>query len=91
MASVDRHWVATISPAEAPPELDWLYPSLGAPNVLRALSLVPDQLRQLRPLQSAGYVPGEHLMDVTWSRGGLDRRQIELVAARTSQNNDCFY
>lgn len=90
-ARVDRHWVPTIRPDEAPPELDWLYGDEGAPNVLRALSAVPDQMRELRPLQAAGYVPGEHLMDVTWDRGGLDRRQIELVAAKTSAVSECFY
>lgn len=90
-ARVDRHWVPTIRPDEAVGELDWLYDGGGAPNVLRALSVVPDQLRQLRPLQAAGYVPGPHLMDVTWDRGGLDRRQIELVAAATSAVNECFY
>ena len=90
-ARVDRHWVPTIRPDAAPPELDWLYDGGGAPNVLRALTMVPDELRALRPLQAAGYVPGEHLMDVTWDRGGLDRRQIELLAARTSVVNECFY
>jgi hypothetical protein len=29
--------------------------------------------------------------DLTWSRGTLDRRQIEYVAARLSVLRECFY
>jgi hypothetical protein len=90
-AGVDRHWVPTIRPDDVPPELAGMYGEGGAPNVMRALSAVPDELRRLRPLQAAGYVPGEHMMDVTWDRGGLDRRQIELIAAATSAAHECFY
>ena len=38
------------------------------------------------------YLPTAALLgDLDWSRGTLDRRQIELVAALTSLHNECFY
>jgi hypothetical protein len=60
-------------------------------NVIRALSLVPDEVRALRDLSSAHYVTLEQLTDPTCGRGALDRRQIELVAARVSALRECFY
>lgn len=70
-----------------------LFPGPGrAPNVLRALSLVPDCVRQLRALSAAMYIPAEQLVDVAASPGRhLDRMQIELVAGRVSAVNECFY
>ncbi len=75
---VTSHWVPT-----AP---------LPGPNVSKALSAVPDVHRLRGELSDAQYVPGEMLLaDLDWSRGTIDRRQIELIAARTSIRNECFY
>ena len=89
--AVHHHWVPTVRPADAGPELAWLYGGRGAPNVIRALSAVPGSYREIVPLQHAGYLDPDHRFDIGWSRPGLDRRQVELVAAKTSQVNDCFY
>ena len=64
------------------------FPPRFVPNVIRALSLVPDAVRNLSDLLSAFY-----LRDVGDLQAGnsLDRRQIELVAARVSALNECFY
>ena len=37
------------------------------------------------------YLPLEEMLDVGAARDGLSRPQLELVAARTSALNDCFY
>lgn len=59
-------------------------------NVLKALSLVPDEQRQLRDLSEAHYLTPAQMMDLDAGRT-LDRRQIELVAGRVSALNECFY
>ncbi|HEU5301346.1 MAG TPA: alkylhydroperoxidase-related (seleno)protein [Acidimicrobiia bacterium] len=64
----------------------------GGPNVTKALSLVPAETSAVRRLAEAQYLPGDALMgDLAWSRGRLDRMQTELIAARTSALNECFY
>ncbi len=76
--SVSTHWVPTVGG--------------GGPNVVDALSAVPDALDLVQLLSAAQYVPPDALLgDLSWSRGTLDRGQIELVAAATSLVNECFY
>ena len=58
------------------------------PNVFRAMSLVPDAVRNLRDLLGAYYVKDVGNLRL---HNSLDRRQIELVAARVSSLNECFY
>jgi hypothetical protein len=59
-------------------------------NVIRALSLVPDAVRQLMDLSTAHYVPRDRLLDFTWERA-LSRAQMELIAGRVSALRGCFY
>ncbi len=93
-------------PATAQPEAAWvpMIPVQGATgaeadlwnprgwvgNVIRALSLVPDAVRQLMDLNTAHYVPRDRLMDFTWGRS-LSRAQMELIAGRVSALRGCFY
>ncbi len=60
------------------------------PNIMKALSLVPDEARALRRSSDAHYVPVERIPDPR-ARRVLDRMQMELVAARVSALNQCFY
>jgi hypothetical protein len=59
-------------------------------NVSRALSLVPRTNRTWRMLVNESYSRGPQMLALTWERA-LSRPQIELVAARVSQLNECFY
>ncbi len=69
-----------------------LYEKSGAPNVIRAMSLVPDCVRQMKLLSSVQYIPDNQITDLEADPGrALDRAQIELVAARVSSINECFY
>jgi hypothetical protein len=84
-------FVPMVAPEDAAgPEAD-LYPA-GAfvPNIVRALSLVPDEVRALRRSSDAHYVSIEQIPDPT-ARRTIDRMQMELVAARVSALNQCFY
>ncbi len=76
--AVRNHWVPT-----AP---------VKGPNVTKALSAVPADGETRQMLSGSQYVPdGALLGDLDWSRGTIDRRQIELIAAQTSLVNECFY
>ena len=84
-------WVPILVPEDlAPPEADLYGGRDGVPNIVRALSLVPDQVRALRRSSDGHYVPMEKLGDPSHGRD-LDRMQMELVAARVSALNECFY
>lgn len=77
-AEVSTHWVPTLN-------------TKGA-NVAKALSSVPVAASAWRVLSDAQYVPSQAVTgDLSWTRGALDRRQVELLAARTSLLNECFY
>jgi alkylhydroperoxidase family enzyme len=68
-----------------------LYPG-KAPNVLRAMSLVPDAVRRMQDLSSAQYIPLDQLANPSADPGrALSRAQIELIAGRVSALNECFY
>lgn len=61
------------------------------PPVVRALSSVPSSRSTHRALISSMYMDGQDMANMDWSRGTLDRRQIELLAARLSSLRECFY
>lgn len=84
-------WVPMVAPEDAAgPEAD-LYPEAAViPNIVRALSLVPSEVRALRRSSDAHYLPVAQIVDPTVRRT-LDRAQMELVAARVSALNQCFY
>lgn len=92
-AVVDVGWVPMILPANLTERENDIF--FGAPqmgHVIRALSLVPDAVRWLSNLSAVHYLPVPKVMDLS-SAGELtlSRMQTELVAARTSILNDCFY
>lgn len=69
-----------------------LWEGEGGGNVLRALSLVPDEVRMLRDLSAIYYLPIPVLAKPRANAGrALDRGQIELLAGRVSAVNECFY
>ena len=74
------------------PEAD-LWPPKRTGNVIRALSLAPDEVRTLNDLGGAHYIEHGLVRDPAAARAGgaLSRAQIELVAGRVSILNDCFY
>jgi len=79
--------------AEATPSTHWVptVPGRGA-NVGKALTSVPVAVEAWLRLSNAQYVPTDALLgDLQYSRGALDRMQVELLAARTSLLNECFY
>ena len=84
-------WVPTIPARAARGPEKGLYGGMPAGNVLKALSLVPDALRQLQELSAAHYLPLQEMMHLDTKLRALSRAQIELVAGRVSALNECFY
>ena len=83
--------ILPLAAAAAGPHAD-LYAGLPvAPNVLSAMSLVPDAVRQLQELSAVHYLPQAAFTDPHHVGRALERRQIELVAGRVSALNECFY
>jgi hypothetical protein len=85
-------WVPTIpSGAAAGADAD-LYADIPGrvPNVIRALSLVPDALRTLKDLGAAHYMTTAQMTDLTHGRS-ISRAQMELIAGRVSALRECFY
>lgn len=76
-ATVRDHWVPTVD--------------ISAPQVIRALSGVPEENRAMFILSDAQYIPIDEMGELTADRNSLTRMQVELVAARTSKLNECFY
>jgi hypothetical protein len=64
----------------------------GAANIVRAMSLVPDAVRDFKILGAVHYLPLEQIA-APGANGGraIDRSQMELIAGRVSSLNECFY
>jgi hypothetical protein len=84
-------WLPIVAPEDLrEPDLDLYGGAPMVPNIVRALSLVPAEVRALQRQSDAHYVPLGKLTDPRAGRA-LSRPQIELVAARVSALNQCFY
>jgi hypothetical protein len=60
-------------------------------NVIRALSLVPDEVRTLKDLSAAHYLRDDQVANPRAHMQHLARPQMELLAARVSALHECFY
>jgi hypothetical protein len=78
-ARVDGHWVPSLPPEHG-----------AVPNVRRALSLVPAEARAFEEMGAVMYLPLDDLMEFERDRA-ISRPQMELLAARVSALNQCFY
>ena len=90
-AAPEESWVPMI-PADANhgAEAD-LWPIGRTGNVIRAMSLVPDEVRTLGDLGAVHYLPNVEVRNPEARPAHLDRPQTELIAARVSALNQCFY
>ena len=92
-AVVEKAFVPTIPNGPAGGEMgEALYHGQPMPYILRALSLVPEELRAHVELEIAHYTRLDKLFDYDYQHHeGLTRPQVEVVAGRVSALNDCFY
>lgn len=90
-AGPDEAWVSLVPRENAgTPEAD-LWPSGALGNIIRAMSLVPDEVRTLRDLLPVHYVAFEKVREPNAGTDALTRPQMELVAAKVSVMNECFF
>jgi hypothetical protein len=90
-AILEDAWVPMIPIDRATGAEADLYGGTSVGNVIRAMSLVPDEVRTLHGLSAAHYLPMGQVRDPSASRGVLDRMQMELIAGRVSALRQCFY
>jgi hypothetical protein len=85
-------WVPMIDPRRVSPAERDLFPRgpLGAPYVVRALTLAPNEVRAWSALSAAQYLSFDRMTRLETGRA-LDRAQMELIAGRVSALNSCFY
>jgi hypothetical protein len=60
-------------------------------NIRRALSLVPEEAHAWFQLVETQYLPGKLMRDFANEYRAITHAQIELIAARVSVLNQCFY
>ncbi|MEM1248673.1 MAG: alkylhydroperoxidase-related (seleno)protein [Acidobacteriota bacterium] len=91
-AAMEGAWVPMVQPKRLDPEDADLYgnaPRTG--NVIRALSLVPAEVRALNDLSASQYLSAPDVMKFGQNTRSISRAQMELVAGRVSSLNECFY
>ena len=93
-ARLDGAWLPMVAVGEDTGVAEGLYGDARmVPNVVRALSLVPEETRAQKRLGEVQYLPYGNVSNA--KRGNdlraLSRVQMELVAARVSKLNECFY
>lgn len=72
--------------------VDSWVPTVGPGSATMALSGLPDEMAINRHMQQEWYLSDDAIFDFdTEPARALSRQQIELLAARTSAINDCFY
>lgn len=90
--SEDIGFVPTIPPEGAVGAESDLWARGFSANVIRALTLVPNALREWRDISAAQYIPLEKMGNFAKEDNrSINRTQIELVAGRVSAVNECFY
>jgi hypothetical protein len=83
-------WVPIVSPQDG--FHDVYASNEHIPLVRQAMSLVPAEVANLDSIEQAHYIPFDCVSEPGKSGGrALSRPQIELVAARVSFLNNCFY
>jgi hypothetical protein len=85
-------WVPWVEPADAGESEAGIYPSDRPPaNIMKAMSLVPDEVRSFFDLVTHQYLPGAVMRDFSREYRAISHAQIELLAARVSALNRCLY
>ena len=85
-------WVSWLEPADASQAEAGLYPTdRPAPNIMKAMSLLPEEVRSFFDVVSHQYLPPMAMRDFSREYRAISHAQIELLAARVSALNQCLY
>ena len=85
-------WVAWLEPADLTEQETGIYPA-GRPaaNIMKAMSLVPDEVKSFFDVVSHQYQGPLQMRDFSREYRAISHAQIELLAARVSALNQCLY
>jgi hypothetical protein len=90
--SDDIGFVPTVPPHGAVGREAGLWPAGRSANVIRALTMVPQALRDWLALADAQYLSVARMANFVKDEARcINRLQMELVAARVSAVNECYY
>jgi hypothetical protein len=85
-------WVPWVEPEALSENEAGMYPRGRPPaNIHRAMSLVPDEVKSFFDLCEHQYLPALGMRDFGREFRAITHAQIELLAARVSALNRCFY
>ncbi|MFY0610677.1 MAG: hypothetical protein JXQ99_04045 [Hyphomicrobiaceae bacterium] len=84
-------WVATLAPEDIQPGDPDPYAVHGDKNIHRAASLVPQEVFNFFDLDVELYLRDHEIRDFAREYRAISHAQIELIAARASSINACFY
>jgi alkylhydroperoxidase family enzyme len=84
-------WLALVEPEDAVPADGPLYPHPRVGYIYRALSLVPQAVRDYWALAFENYLPSEFVYKFDQSIRAITRPQTEVLAARVSALHQCAY
>jgi hypothetical protein len=94
-AKLQMAWVPTVSPRDATGQLaaEWFPDGEKAfiPHVTQSMSMVVAESLSFKRISAPFYLDTAQVGDITQSAPGLLRPQVELIAARVSAMNECFY
>lgn len=91
-AVLEKAWVPTIPNGPDGGDIGKALFGPWQPYIMRALSLVPDEFQAHHELEEVQYMPSAHFIEFDYQHHeGLSRPQVEIVAARVSALNECFY
>jgi hypothetical protein len=91
-AKLGGAWVPWLEPTDLSGAEADLYPS-GRPaaNIMKAMSLVPDEVKSFFDVASHQYQGPLEMRDFSREYRAISHSQIELLAARVSALNQCLY
>lgn len=84
-------WLALVEPEDAVPADGPMYPHPRVGYIYRALSLVPQAVRDYWALAFEHYLPSEVIYKFDQSIRAITRPQTEVLAARVSALHQCAY
>lgn len=84
-------WLPIVEPEDTVEADGPMYPSPKAGYIYRALSSVPQSMRDYWALATVHYLPGDQVYRFDGSIRAIGRPQMELMAARVSALHQCAY
>lgn len=90
-AKRDLAWVHTVAPQDLTSDDPDPYAAHGEKNIHRALSLVPQEVFNFFDLDVELYLKDHEIREFGAEHRALTHGQIELLAARVSALNGCYY